>query len=289
MFKLIKRRFLKRNSGGFTLVEVIISCALLGILILGVIMFVSPILNSVNSTNKNTRASNAAETVEYYISRSIRNAAYITILTNTDFEEASNSDVLAGLLEKYGLENVSGQYSLKCISIRYAMDSKSKTRKYFICNETFDTHGVLQANSGPAPDTMVFDPCYFDGIYPEVVFSPVKVTKKVKQPDGTEKDEDVLTAALEMTVRVYDSEDMNGDDMIFEGVGYTTLRNIDAAYQDANSSLGFNMLDKDNLDSDSEKKLGTLPVKMREIADDDHRETYIFYVERKLSATPTTP
>lgn len=289
MFKLIKRRLSKRNSGGFTLVEVVISCALLGILIVGVIMFVSPILNSVNSTNKNTRASNVAETVEYYISRSIRNAAYITVLTDTDFDEmkSCSSDIIKKIKE-YN-DNEGSQYSLKCISIRYAMDSRSQTYKYFICNETFDS-GVLKTNNGPDLETMVFDPCYFDGIYPEVIFEQVKTKKEVEQPDGTKIETEVPAAAVKMTVNIYDSEDMKyKDDLIFSGSGYTSLRNIDAARQASNSNLTFNILDNDNIIDGHEKELGNLPVKMRETPDADHNETYIFYVERSLATGTPTP
>ncbi|MDE7194888.1 MAG: prepilin-type N-terminal cleavage/methylation domain-containing protein, partial [Oscillospiraceae bacterium] len=40
MMKRIKRLLLCRKNGGFTLAEMIISCALLGILMLGIVMFV---------------------------------------------------------------------------------------------------------------------------------------------------------------------------------------------------------------------------------------------------------
>ena len=115
-----------RNKGGFTLSEVIISCALLGILMLGIVMFISPILETVKTTNSSTRASNAAESIEYYISRSIRNAAYIAVFTETNFTDVQSkaSAVITDLKAK-----TDSNYNLKCISKRYAMDEKSQNYK----------------------------------------------------------------------------------------------------------------------------------------------------------------
>ncbi len=252
-----------RNKGGFTLSEVIISCALLGILMLGIVMFISPILETVKTTNSSTRASNAAESIEYYISRSIRNAAYIAVFTETNFTDVQSkaSAVITDLKAK-----TDSNYNLKCISIRYAMDEKSQNYKYFICSETVENSGALKSNANPSSDSMVFDPCYFDGIYPNVTLSRVKQ----EQPDGSLKD----MPAVKINVKVYSDSKMDNADLVFLGEGYTILRNIEISQQDKSLKQPFKVIEP-------------LPNPLNP-GDNSMKETYIFYVERTLAASTTT-
>lgn len=267
--KRFRRLLSCRNNGGFTLAEMIISCALLGILMLGIVMFVSPILDTVSTTNAGTRASNAAESIEYYISRSIRNAAYVAVLTDTSFTDVQ-SKAAAVITELKG--KTDSNYSLKCISIRYAMDDKSQTYKYFICNETVEASGALKSNSTPSSDSMVFDPCYFDGIYPKVLLSRVQQ----EQPDGTKKD----MPAVKIDVEIYDDSQMRkstppANDLIFSGSGYTVLRNIEISQQDKSLKQPFKVIEP-------------LPNSLNP-GDDAMKETYIFYVERTLATVVPSP
>lgn len=280
MINKIKRRLLRRKSGGFTLAEVIISCALLGILMIGIISFMSPILEMVGDTNASTRASNASESIEYYISRSIRNAAYISVLTDTSFDDvqSSASEILTGLR---GIANQPEykDYTMKCISIRYAMDERSLTNKYFICTETVESTGLLKANNPPSRDSMVFDPCYFDGIYPKITLTQVQQ----EQDDGTFKD----MPAVKIDVEVYDDALMRksappANDLIFSGTGYTVLRTIELAQK--SNDLKFNIVESFPI-ADT---LGHLPKSINP-GDNTMKETYIFYLERSLATTPTTP
>ncbi|MDE7193698.1 MAG: hypothetical protein K2O14_06975, partial [Oscillospiraceae bacterium] len=212
--------------------------------------------------------------IEYYISRSIRNAAYIAVLTDTDFSDVQSkgNSVITELRGK-----TDSNYSLKCISIRYAMDDKSQTYKYFICNETVESSGALKTNSTPASDTMVFDPCYFDGIYPKVIISRVQQ----EQSDGSKKD----MPAVQIDVEIFDDPLMRGgkgdttasptsSDLVFSGTGYTVLRNIELSQQDTSLNQPFKITEP-------------LPKSLNP-GDNSFKETYIFYVERKLAATPTT-
>ena len=59
--KKILRLLKRRNNGGFTLIEVIISCALLAILILAVMGMVTPVMSVVMSNEKNANALMIAE------------------------------------------------------------------------------------------------------------------------------------------------------------------------------------------------------------------------------------
>lgn len=85
-FFKIKRLLKARNKSGFTLVEVIISCALLAILVLGIMTFVTPVLKMVSSGQKNARATMLAETVDTYISGILRTAKMVEVFENVNYE-----------------------------------------------------------------------------------------------------------------------------------------------------------------------------------------------------------
>ena len=74
LIKLLKRR---RKNSGFTLVEMVISCGLLGILVVGITLFISPVLQSAASNEVNVRATLLADTVNNYISRTTRGSYYV--------------------------------------------------------------------------------------------------------------------------------------------------------------------------------------------------------------------
>lgn len=286
MMKRIKRLLACRRNGGFTLAEMVISCALLGILMLGIVMFVSPILDTVTSTNKSTRASNTAESIEYYISRSLRNAAYVSVFTDTNFEDLKTNASAISIIKNELLPKKDANYDLKCISIRYARDEKSDTYKYFICNETVEPSGELKTNTTPSADSMVFEPCYFDGIYPQVIMTQVMQ----EQDDGSEK----RMPAIKIEVNVYDDPQMRKDGgsgytgLVFSGTGYTILRNIELSQQDKTLNQPFNIVSA----SPMGKELGTLPVSLGSgdpTKKSQEMETYIFYVERSLATGTPTP
>lgn len=91
MFKRIKRLLRKRNNGGFTLVEVIVASALLGVLILGMFGFVQPVLRSVREKEQNARAVMLAETVESYIASSTKYAYYVQTFSGVVLDDVKPS------------------------------------------------------------------------------------------------------------------------------------------------------------------------------------------------------
>ena len=69
--KAILRRLKKRNSGGFTLVEVIVSCALLAVLLGGMMLFIYPVIRTFDDTEKVYTADNVANCIDEYITKKI--------------------------------------------------------------------------------------------------------------------------------------------------------------------------------------------------------------------------
>ena len=80
----ICRFFKKRCKSGFTLVEVIVSCALLAILLMGMMLFITPIVKSFNDTNRNLVAENITTCIQNYITLTTRNATNVAIFANTN-------------------------------------------------------------------------------------------------------------------------------------------------------------------------------------------------------------
>ena len=81
MIRLLK----KRNKGGFTLVEVVVSVALLAILMGGMMMFIAPIVRNFNDNQKDQSAQSVSACINDYIVHSIRYATQVAVFSNTDY------------------------------------------------------------------------------------------------------------------------------------------------------------------------------------------------------------
>ena len=184
MFTKLKRRLMRRNKGGFTLAEVIVSCALLGILLLGMILFINPVLKAMQGEQTNARASVVASSIEHYITRSVRSTTYVKVFTNAKYDDtqtgnaiAENADLKAmqQWVDKPENRNI---YEIQCISIRKVKDEKADVFKYKLYQEFFNSstnciHSSLALK--------VFDDCFYEGLFPEV-----RITRATNQyKDGT--------------------------------------------------------------------------------------------------------
>ncbi len=273
--KRLKRLLSKRNNGGFTLVEVIISTALLGILVLGVTMFMSPLFGIMQDNKADVRANNLGTTLNYYISRSIRNACYLAVYENAKYDDFTgtapdNVSTMAG--------KTSESYRLKCISIRRVQDYKGNY-KYMLFNEKVMSGGLLSSDNSTAAisDRKVFEDCYYDGLYPLIEFEKPKKLEKQEgtNPDGSKKISYVESTAtggeeyadsikIKVTIRDKDTypDYTDTNDVIFVGEGYSEIRNVKMSKADAGLGLGYEMY------ATTDNGTGS--------------DIYIFYVERIL-------
>lgn len=120
---LLRRR--KKNSG-FTLVELVVSCGLLGILVVGVTAFIGPVLKTAGDSEKDVRATLLAQTMDEYVNRSIRDSYYVAIFTNADRAMvgktgsiSQNENILA---MKDFVDQNKEVYELKCFSYSWTED-----------------------------------------------------------------------------------------------------------------------------------------------------------------------
>lgn len=232
LIRLLKRR--KKNSG-FTLVEMVISCGLLGILVLGVTLFITPVMKSAGSNEVNVRATLLADTVNNYISRSTRGANFVMIFTNADRAEAydggeiaSNENLKDMLKYANSVKDPNGKrvMELRCISFKWENDPQTQENKYMVMNETFINANSTAINTTPIP---VFENCFYDGLFPKFIVEQLTGTDTAPDDSSSEGDssdpaDPKPVPAIKLTTEVYDDQNMNFPEFI--GVGYTEYGQI---------------------------------------------------------------
>lgn len=240
----IKRLLKVRNSSGFTLVEIIISCALLSILILGIMMFVTPVLKMVTSNQKNARATMLSETVDTYISGVLRTAKMVEVFENVDctFPETSSLNLMSNSPADGGLHKIvefmkagdnALNYEVRALGIVVKDNGLVTSQGIRIYNIPVmnDAHmeagGTLAARVGEARPA--FHDLMFEGLYPTVKIE----TFKMQEASGTEKTSNAR--GYRISTKVYSDpkcysqasdEAREKSMMAFEGVTYFEALNL---------------------------------------------------------------
>lgn len=277
MKKLVQRLKRRRKNSGFTLVEMVISCGLLGILVLGVTLFITPVLKSAASDERNVRASLLAETVNNFVSRTTRAACYVQIFTNADRKDAydggkiATNENLKKMLE-YTQKRLDPEgkriYELKCISFTWAEDTQTFQHKYMVMSETFANVSSTAINANPIP---MFENCFYDGLFPKFTAEQLKGTDVApgdESADPSKPDDKKPVPAMKLTTEVFSDQEMKAPEFI--GVGYTEYASIKNPQINPSGDLRF--FEPVSLDSK-----------------DDHSSTFIFYVGRKSMAAEAKP
>ena len=259
MFRRMKRLLRLHNKSGFTMVEVIIASALLGVLVVGIMGFVTPILDGVRVKEQNARAVLLSEAIDTYIANSIQYAYYVATVDcaasgdtlgaapkvrssayqGTEFETGAK-----GVDELFNRFNTMGSsYEVRCIGVRWIEDDPiAHTKKLMITNEQLakdaagNYTGALVDN-GWVP---VFESVFYDGLYPIVRIENYSNQYQIKDDTGVlvdqVKPEDVgIAPGLNIITDVYLAPDCYNikDDvrekqlsLTFSGVTYADLPNI---------------------------------------------------------------
>lgn len=232
LIRLLKRR---RKNSGFTLVEMVISCGLLGILVVGVTLFITPVMQSAASNEVNVRATLLADTINNYISRSTRGANFVAVFTDADRAEAYDGGAIAtnenlqNMLKYVNkVKDPSGKrvMELRCISFSWANDPQTQENKFMVMNETFINTNSTAINTTPIP---VFENCFYDGLFPKFTIDQLMGTDTA--PDDSDSDggssdpaDPKPVPAIKLTTEVYNDQNMNVPEFI--GVGYTEYGQI---------------------------------------------------------------
>ena len=227
MKKRIKRLLRLRNSSGFTLVEVIVACALLGILILGIMGFVTPILSSVREKEKNARALMLSEVLNTYIFSELQYAYYVATITGaatqdttivggkepavypltysgSEFPKAKDKNLGLSTLKARFDKLGSDDYEIRCIGIRWLEEAVTHERKLMVTHEKvkWDDKKIWL---DPSKQKLLFEDCFYDGLYPVVRFENYsnQYHLEADKRDDTEN----IASALGLHVDVYTKPD----------------------------------------------------------------------------------
>lgn len=258
MFRRMKKLLRLRNKGGFTLVEVIIACALLGILVLGVCGFASPILSGLREKEQNARAVMVSEAIDSYIASSIQYAFYVQTFSDcasADTDKATgdlpiaavkysgsefdkqNGKGLSDLLNCLKNELAGEVFEIKCIGMRWTeIPGSGGKKKLMLTNEKVDqTTGRLY----PDEAELVFDPVFYDGLYPIVKFGNYTNQYTIKDDSGTPvnqvpEDKVDIAPGINITAEIYLSDkcynkkesERNSATPTFSGITFTEFPNI---------------------------------------------------------------
>lgn len=274
----IIRLLKKRNKGGFTLVEMIVSVALLAILLGGMMLFVAPIVRNFNDNEKDQSAQNIAVCVNDYIVHSIRYATQVAVFSNTNYASILNDATSKARIEAMnsfctsvngGGTSINQIYQLKCLSLKY----DDSTGMYYLYEEKVDpsSDGRLYEETPTMAEShkprKVFNDCFYNGLY---------MTFEITQPEngdyGKIENAPLLrNDALNINIRAY--RDPERKNMIYYGEGVTEMRNIKGMLKHGGKAEDYNI-----------SVSPTDPAAFGDMADGS-RDIYIYYISRSLATT----
>lgn len=319
MRKRLKRLLRLRNSAGFTLAEVIIACALLGILILGIMGFVTPILSSVREKQKNARAYMLSEAVDTYIAQTIQYAYFVATfsgaassdttgaspnIVKAKYEKSSPGDTLEfPKREGKSLETLKAcfskmeadTYEIRCIGVRWHNDGSTGGRKLMLTNEQVNQTTLAL---DPSKSKLVFEECFYDDLFPVIKFENYNnqysknvggvVTEQVKAEDLD------IAPGLKIVTEVYTNPECYSTTagtrtnamFTMNGESYVGLNNIKSNLKNKGD---YEIVP--NIEVNTYTAASTADSSLKCTIDGIecyYPESFIYYIVRKTKTTPTT-
>lgn len=298
--KKILRLLKRRKNGGFTLVEVIVSCVLLGILILAVFGMITPVMDVIMRNDKNANGLMIAEAAEAYIDKNIKNSVYAAVFTNAQYSDLTDTitadhEAMKIMLAFLKDSDNSKIYDLKIIGIRWQEDKRLNQYKYMVTNITPKISDDGTKIESIKEESKVFEDCFYDNLYPDFLFEVLAYNEYPldadKKPDKTQPIKSTRNVAIKTTIDVYSNPDMTA--LAAEGSGYADFINIrtpainrEDIYKLYSIEDG---VDAMGVDIDVYTQLRTDDVFKADCGDTAHPETFIVYVTRKLKFVEPTP
>ncbi|MGN0687516.1 MAG: prepilin-type N-terminal cleavage/methylation domain-containing protein [Oscillospiraceae bacterium] len=255
----------KRRSHGFTLVEMIVAVALLAILLAGMMIFITPILQSYKDNQTLYTAENVATSIQRTITGTLRNAYQVAIFTSADYNSNKTTAImdkvkpLATYVNSKNADttiSLNRLYELRCLSLR------CNDGQYYLCDEVVTTNptpgnGYIVGNadnSALLDSTKVFSDVLYNGLYMDFGFSIPTETKS----DGTTQPS---IDTLKYTIKAYG--DKNKKSVVFNGAGMTELYAIKVLRRSGGAAAEYN-------------------ITVNDVSSATGKDIYIYYVARKL-------
>lgn len=317
MPKFIKRLRRWRNKSGFTLVEVIVASALLGVLLIGVMGFATPVMKSVREKEQNARAVLLEEAIHNYVMSSLRYATYVQTFSGATQVDASAGAGVAIPLTSLsytgadypdhhgeGLQNMMdtlatmdpNAYEIRCLGVRWLDDPKTSQKKLVLTNEYVNQTNCALDFTKTKP---VFENCFYDGLYPVITFENYDTQYQLMDESGnpedqTPADEVKLANGLRVITDIYLTDDCYNTFeevrertfLTFSGTSYVDLKNI--KLEDPSYRLQPDI--RVNTYTDAMLKSGVSNVYNHDGQMYYYPDTYVYYIARKITtSTPAAP
>lgn len=253
----LKRLLKMRNNRGFTLVEIIIASVLLGVLVVGVVMFVTPLFDILKSNKKNARATMLAESIDTYIAGCIRGAQRIEVIQNTTLEDIMTSGLTLTEEAKKAKERIfkymeagtnATKFEVRCIGITWMTDTSTlnSAKKQILVNCTvdnnfspgFDTTNTLKIlnedlDGDGANDhvTKVFDDSMYNNLYPRISIETFKTVDETGAETATNASGYKVSSKVYLDMDCYNvlSAERGNTNLSFDGAAHVECPNIKVA------------------------------------------------------------
>lgn len=229
MLSTLKRRLRKRNKSGFTLIEVIIAMSLLGLLVTGVITFISPVMQMVQNNKKNARATMLAEAINTYITGNIKSAKIVETFAGQNLDDVMtngastfSSDAL-NITTLFTPGTYADENEIRCMGMVWMDDNSSNgggRKKLMLVNCRVDND--LKITS--------YEPVFDDALYSELY--PIIHIDSVDSESGGKANGYEVVTEVYVTPRCYNviSPDARNIGANFTGTTYIQCVNLSAAY-----------------------------------------------------------
>ncbi|MGN1119133.1 MAG: hypothetical protein ACI4Q4_02170, partial [Oscillospiraceae bacterium] len=226
------------------------------------------------------RSSVVASTMQQYITRTIRNTPAIKVFTNAKIDDTLSGEAIdtdedyQKIVTWLATGSNASNYELRCICLRPVYDAQNETTSILMYQEFFsDTAVGIDSTS----EVEVFNACFYGGLFPEILIKPAtnefrsfgdeepaETAETAETAESAESGEGedgpvTLRPGIELTINMYDDDELDVANMIYSGYGLIELYNVSSS-SDSSSDYIF-----------ENKDLGT------------GNETLIFYLARKIN------
>ena len=226
------KRLLGKRSKGFTLIEMVISVALLGILVTGVVMFMSPVMDMIQSNKKNARATMLAETINSYVMGNLSKAKIVYIFAGQNVDSIIKDgpltfDSYAGnITTLFGPGKYADENEVRCMGMVWMKDNSptgANRKKLMLVNCKVDSK-TLKIDK-KADVVQVFDDALYSDLYPTIHLDIVK------NASGDIVNSYEVTTNVYVTPKCYNTiQELRDINPVYKSTSYVNCPGLSGAY-----------------------------------------------------------
>lgn len=269
--------------------------ALLGILLLGVLGFMAPVLANVAETQQNARATMLSEAIDSFIASNVQNAKFVKVISNVTPDNSYNliladSDFQVMRNTKVGTKDV-----FQCIAFKWVPTGFHDEYK-LVLRYNPDLSSAADQTSFNSGFINVFGDSIYDGLNVIPKIEPIDNQYQALDPSGAMVDQvaadDVHNVGLRINTKIYANRDCYRTDegvatsaaIAFSGESFNRCTPIASQLTNPKrSSGGYDLEIYSNTDFSYDYSPTSSLVQTEYDGNNYYYpETYILYIRRKL-------